>query len=110
VNSPNMFKEFFRDSPCFCFTPKKIEGGRWSGLFNDELFTMQFEKLVKRGDVAIKEATKLLQCCACEHTHEHLAMYGVCSSRNDHLAIERRKMAFGIFYTCENNFGRYVVS
>jgi len=37
-------------------------------------------------------------------------MYGVCSSRNDHLGIERRKMALGVFYTCKNNLGRYVVS
>jgi len=32
VNVPNLFKKFFRDSPCLCFTPKRskeIGGGAW---------------------------------------------------------------------------------
>ena len=89
---------------------KKIEGGRWSGLVNNELFFEQLRKLVKGGDVAIRKATKQMQSCARERTHEHLAMYGVYSSRNDHLSIEHRKMALGVFYSRENNLGRYVFS
>jgi len=80
---------------------KKIEEDQWSGLINNELFSEQHKKLIEGGDVAVKKAIKALQSCACERTHEHLPMYGVYSSRNDHLGIECHKMALGVFYSRE---------
>jgi len=90
--------------------PKKIERDWRSGLVNNELFPEQLGKQVEGGDVAIGKANKPLQHCACERTHEHLAMYDICSSRDDHLGVECCQMALGVFYTCECNFGRYVIS
>jgi len=89
---------------------KKIERDWWWGLVNNELFSEQLREMVERGDVAIRKATKPLQSCACERTYEHLAMYGVCSSRNNHMGIERRKVTLGVFYARKNNLGCYVVS
>ena len=90
MNASNLFRKFFRDSLGFCFTPKTSKE-------TDD-------------DVAIKKATKPLQSCACERTHEHLAMYGFSSSRNYHLGVERHEMTFGVFYAHKNNLECYVVS
>jgi len=80
------------------------------GLVNNELFLEQLGKLVEGGDMAIRKVIKPLQRYACERTHEHLAMYGVCPSQDDHLGIERCKMALEVFYSRKYNLGRYVVS
>jgi len=48
----------------FLLYAKNIEGDRWSGLVNNELFPEQLRKLVEAS--AIRKATKPLQRCACE--------------------------------------------
>jgi len=102
-------KILYRFSLSLLYT-KKIEREWRSGLVNDELFPKQLEKLVEGGDVAIGKANKTLQRRSCERSQEYLAMYGVCSSRYDHLGIERCQTTLEVFFTCESNLWRYVIS
>ena len=52
---------------------------------------------------------KNTQDCTYECTHEHLAMDSVCSPKNNHPGIERRKMVFKVFYSHKNDLRRDVV-
>jgi len=88
---------------------EEIKWDQWLVLVDNELFPEQLRKLIKRGDVAVRKATKPLQGCTRERTHKIFATDGVYFSRNNHMGVERRKMAFGVLHTCENNLRCYVV-
>jgi len=57
------------------------------------LFHEQLEKLVERGDVAIRKPTEPLQGCEC--THEHLAMDNIYPPRNNYLTLNAVRWLLG---------------